>query len=117
MQKHPINKFVFAIAVVLLAISFMPHDGTNSASPPRGSVTPHTAPNSVTLRAAPGNTNVQMFDELRDGLDVKVTTFPDGMKCTKASDLLRYGYGDTAMFFYKLNCGGTLGYVNADWTR
>lgn len=72
---------------------------------------------SATLRAAPGNRVVQMFDQLNDSPDVKVTTFADGLKCTKESDLLRYGNGDTAMFFYKLKCNGKVGYVNADWVR
>lgn len=72
----------------------------------------------VTLRAAPGNTKVQMFDKLRSGSNVKVTTFPAGLRCTKLGDMLRYNDdGGPPMYFYKLTCDGTTGYVNADWVR
>jgi hypothetical protein len=71
----------------------------------------------VRLRAIAGNSTVQMFDRLSDDPDVKVTTFPNGRGCTKVSDLLKYGNGPTTMYFYKLNCNGTVGYVNADWVR
>lgn len=72
--------------------------------------------NNVTLRAAPGNTKVQMFDTLIEGQD-KVTTFRDGFRCTKLSDWHRIGEGPHAMYFYKLDCGGKIGYVNANWVR
>lgn len=65
------------------------------------------------LRAAPGNTVVQMFDTLSDGPNVKVTTFPDGWGCTKLGGLITSG----GMSFYKLDCGNRTGYVNADWVR
>lgn len=71
----------------------------------------------VTLHAAPGNSKVQMFATLKDGLDAKVYTFRDGFRCEKISDLIRVGEGETAMFFYKLDCAGQTGYVNADWVR
>lgn len=100
---------IFAVLLVLLVganvISGFFFPGNNSAR----------SSSHVTLRSAPGNGTVQMLSELRDDPDVRVTTFGDGMGCTKVSDLLRYGNGDTAMFFYRLNCGGTIGYVNADW--
>lgn len=71
------------------------------------------ATNHVTLRAAPGNTMVQMFDVLVDGPDVKVTTFPDGWGCIKLGDKQSYA----GMSFYRLKCGTKTGYVNADWVR
>lgn len=72
-----------------------------------------TSRNNVILRAAPGVSSVQMFDELRDGPDVKTITFPDGFGCIKLSDPVPHANG--AMYFYKLDCNGRIGYVNADW--
>lgn len=71
----------------------------------------------VTLEAAPGNSKVQMFDTLTERPNEKVSTFRDGFRCSKLSDLLRVGEGPHAMYFYKLDCGGKIGYVNANWVR
>ncbi len=71
----------------------------------------------VALKPAPGNRVVQMFEDLSDGPNVKITTYGDGVRCIKLSDLIRYGDGYTAMYFYKLDCKGNIGYVNADWVR
>lgn len=85
-------------------------------NPDYGSSNPDEAPN-ATLRAAPGNNWVQMFDTLIERPNEKVTIFDDGFRCTKLSDLLRVGEGPHAMYFYKLNCGGKIGYVNKNWVR
>ncbi len=70
----------------------------------------------VALSAAPGNVIVQMFDALRDGPDTLVTEFPSRLRCTRVDDkTYKFGSGDTIMFFDKLNCNGTIGFVNEKW--
>lgn len=107
-------RYVFALIGLLIVLGYIwvglgyPADAQQVTSRPA---------NYVTLHAAPGNSVVQMFDELRDSPDVKITTFPDGWGCTKLSDRLAVGDGSTAMYFYKLDCGNRTGYVNVNWVR
>lgn len=98
---------LWACAIVLIyAFMFV-------ASPAIPSQSTRSTSNKVLLRAAPGNTVVQMFDTLRDGPDVNVTTFPDGWGCTQLGGLTSF----EGMNFYKLDCGTKTGYVNAQWVR
>lgn len=113
------NKEIFyclflAILVIIVTVDVVrTFDGTPS--------TVHTAPrtskNNVILRALQGATSVQMFAELSNNRDIKVTTFPDGFGCYKLSDLLTYNDGYGEMYFYRLNCNGRVGYVNAMWVK
>lgn len=96
----------FALIGLAIALMFVVKE---YAAPPARDV--------VTLYAAPGNSTVQMFNTLHDAPNASVNTLRDGLRCTRVSELLRYGNGDSAMFFYRLNCGGRTGYVNADWVR
>lgn len=109
----PLNRLAWAGCLLLIlfclaAVNVWVNPGTVSVNPSRSD---------VTLRAASGNSQVQMFDVLKDGPNLNVTTFRDGYQCSKIGDLIRFGEGNTAMFFYKLECGGRIGYVNADWVR
>lgn len=100
---------VISIALVLyISLTSMSVILSPQSSRPNSS---RSAANSVILRAAPGNTMVQMFDTLSDSPDVNVTTFPDGWGCTKLGGLTHYG----GISFYKLDCGNKTGYVNAKW--
>ena len=72
-------------------------------------------PGTVTLRAAPGNTKVQMFDALTGDSDV--TVFSAGTECTKLDGPTRIIESGVTMSFYKLRCNGQTGYVNAKWVR
>ena len=66
----------------------------------------------VILRAA-GDT-VQMFDSM--GADATlVRQFSSGTTCTLLNGPTRATVAGISMQFYKLNCGGTAGYVNAKW--
>ena len=99
------KKIALWSAVIVLIYAFM-----FVASP---AIPSKNKSNKVLLHAAPGNSVVQMFDTLRDGPDVNVTTFPDGWGCTKLGGLTSF----EGMNFYKLDCGTKTGYVNANWVR
>lgn len=88
---------------------------TATPGPPTATPRPTSADNIVTLQAASGNNQVQMFDALRS--DATISTFRDGFRCSQISSRLRYEEGGVVMFFYKLDCGGKVGYVNAKWVR
>lgn len=81
------------------------------------STRPSSSSNQVTLVAAPGNTIVQLFAELRDGFDVKVYTVADRTRCARISGPHSYGSGTTAMNFLYVDCNGIRGYVNTRWVR
>lgn len=69
----------------------------------------------VTLKAFPGNTEVQMFEVVGDGPNDVVTFFPSGTRCTKISGPSSVSVAGISMRFYNLECNGTTGYVNAKW--
>lgn len=69
----------------------------------------------VTLHPAQVNTIVQMFDTLEG--EPNVVTFPAGTACQKLSNSIAYHDGGPPLYFYKLDCGGTIGYVNVMWVR
>jgi hypothetical protein len=72
--------------------------------------------NMVTLRAAPGNTIVQMFPRLDD--DTQVKKFDDGTRCEKLQGPIPVHIsGGGVIDFYHLSCNGASGYVNAQWVR
>lgn len=75
--------------------------------------------NQVTLRAAAwGDGMVPVFESMRDGPDAPYRTVPDGTRCTRLdNEWYKLGSGDTALYFYKVDCRGTFGYVNRDRTR
>jgi hypothetical protein len=71
--------------------------------------------NSVTLQAAPGNTEVQMFEHVGSGDEGKVSRFPDGASCTKFGGPTPVSVEGISMSFYRLTCNGVTGYVNVKW--
>jgi hypothetical protein len=68
----------------------------------------------VTLHATPGNTVVQMFASIAPDPNLVVTEFRDGTQCDLLDGPIVYTPKDTRMTFYKLNCNGTIGYVNTE---
>lgn len=70
----------------------------------------------VTLRAAGGNSTVQMFDATAANATV-MKQFPSGTECTRINGPTSVTIEGVSMRFYKLACDGTMGYVNAQWVR
>jgi len=101
-MRKSLTRIVLAIIFVLAAWDV----GRYLLSPDFG--------NYVTVEAGAGMSRVQMFDALREGPDVSVTTFPNGTRCVKHSGPYKLGSGDSAIFFDKLTCKGVTGYVNSD---
>lgn len=77
---------------------------------------PTKRPGVVTLKAAPGNTQVQMFGSIYSGGGT-VTRFRTGTECVKLDGPMRITEGGVSMSFYKLTCNGRTGYVNTKWVR
>lgn len=71
----------------------------------------------VTLRAAPGNTVVQMFESVGPGPNDAVARFPSSTRCTKIGGPTSVTIEGLSMRFYRLECNGTTGYVNARWVE
>lgn len=69
-----------------------------------------TNPHDVRLHAATAYSGgmVALFAEVREGPDVGFTELPGGTRCTRIDGPYRLA----DMTFYRLNCGGTIGYVN-----
>lgn len=72
--------------------------------------------NTVTLRAAPGNTVVQIFDSTGAQAAV-IRQLPNGTTCSKISGPTAVNVEGISMSFYKLSCADVAGYVNAKWVR
>ncbi len=71
--------------------------------------------NQVVLKAyAWDNGSVYLWETMDDGPHVPYTTIPDGIHCTKVDDVSYKlsGSGETAIYYYKLNCNGKVGYVS-----
>lgn len=73
-------------------------------------------PNEVTLQGFPGNGSVQLFDTLGDDAQV-IATIPDGTVCANLGPKLDGSQSGVEMYFYQVECNGTLGFVNVRWTR
>lgn len=72
-------------------------------------------PAQVYLSKAPWNDNVEMFISLQGEVGDDYYTFPDRTPCTVITDLDYYRVDSgPLMAFYKLDCGGKVGYVHAD---
>jgi len=91
-----------------------PPDQRSVATP--ASSTPRAA-NQVTLRAAPGNTEVTMFEVVGEGSNDVTNFFRNGTVCTKLGNPNQVSIQGINMSFYKLTCNGTTGYVNAKWVN
>jgi hypothetical protein len=49
------------------------------------------------------------------GQETPYATVDDKARCLKVdANLYKIGEGDTALYYYKLNCGGTVGFVETD---
>lgn len=117
--------FVIAIGVFMVGlsiqVSFVRPANGGSLAPKTVAPTPTRIPTAtrlpgtVTLRAAPGNSQVQMFDTLSGNSDG--TAFSAGTECTKLDGPTRITESGVSMSFYKLRCNGRTGYVNTKWVR
>ena len=72
--------------------------------------------NAVTLRSPVGQTMVQMFDTLAADAEV-IAIFDSGIRCTRLGQATDVAVEGINMSFYKLECNGRTGYVNAKWVR
>lgn len=68
----------------------------------------------VILRGFPGNGTVQMFDTLTSDARV-ISEQPDETICAKIGGPFDGSEAGISMSFYRLNCGGMVGYVNVRW--
>lgn len=104
------------LVLMLIALAIATAQSWNNSSTASTATPTRASKNNVLLRAAPGNTWVQMFVSLTEGGEAGVLTFPDGFGCYKMSDRITYDEdGGPPMYFYKLNCNGRVGYVNEMW--
>ena len=72
-------------------------------------------PTQVFLKAPPESDQVQMFNQI-GVLDKDASHFfPDRTICTVIESRIRYVAAGIPLEFYKLDCGGTIGYVNSRW--
>lgn len=117
-------KMFLALLVVVGLVAFVTYADLANLQGPVAHVQPVAAssksalpsPDAVTLRAAPGNTVVQMFDSV--GVDAAVLRqYPSGERCTRISGPSAVSIEGIAMRFYKLYCNGASGYVNAQWVE
>lgn len=105
---------VLAIMVIVLAVAAV-QSWSNAPAPSRPTAA-RASKNNVILRAAPGNSMVQMFKSLEEGGPGGVITLPDGFGCYKLSERIAWDEdGGPPMYFYKLNCNGRVGFVNTTW--
>jgi hypothetical protein len=79
-------------------------------------VVPNAGEMHVTLDANPRYINVQLFNGVQATSKV-VATLPVGTQCTALETPHSTTLQGIAMTFYHLDCGGTVGYVNARWVR
>jgi hypothetical protein len=100
--------FLIALAFLLFVARFGGggEEGRNSVRPPN-----------VILKAAPGNTIVQMFETVGEGPNDEITEFRDGTICTKYSEPRTVSIDGISMSFYQLQCNGKMGYANSRWVR
>jgi hypothetical protein len=78
-------------------------------------LSPLIPPVQVFLNVPAGSDQVQMFDRL--GVTDKEAShfFPDRTVCTVIERRVYYEAAGIPLEFYKLDCGGTIGYVNSRW--
>lgn len=74
-------------------------------------------PSAARLKAPPGSSIVQMFDTISSEQANVIKTFPDGTRCRRLEGPLTAPLAGPSMRFYKLECNGVTGYVNAQWVR
>lgn len=77
---------------------------------------PTRRPGTVRLKAASGDSIVQMFGSLTSDAGV-VATFASGTECTKSGGPRQIAEGGISMSFYRLTCNGRSGYVNTKWVN
>lgn len=66
------------------------------------------------------NGKVQLWNAVNgvSGSPTAYREIADGTVCTRLDDAwYKYGDGDTAIYYYKLNCDGKIGYVERDQIR
>ena len=122
---------IFAV-IVLFAVADVPApagSAPTSTVAPAPTVTPANAvpaatltrrptrdPSKATLRSAPGQTQVQMFDTISTEPNV-TTMFSSGTQCTKLDGPTEVTISGMSMRFFKLECDGKTGYVNTKWVQ
>lgn len=72
-------------------------------------------PKKVFLKADPIRHEVQMFERVGTGPNDIVYFFPDRTACTVITERASYDVAGSLLEFYKLDCNGKVGYVNARW--
>lgn len=75
----------------------------------------HSSANQVTLRAAPGKTEVMMLEGVGEKSNGGVTFFRDGTVCTKLNGPNWVAIQGIGMRAYRLTCNGTTGDMNVKW--
>lgn len=109
------RRFVFVSVVVVAALVLIIGCGRGSQSRSTGGASTSPGADTVTLTAAPGNSIVQMFGSDASTQEQVIATFPSGTKCEKISGPTAVSISGISMRFYKLNCDGQVGEVNARW--
>jgi hypothetical protein len=104
--------FSLFVGLMMIGNTDLPSGATYSAPP-----APSTSKGQVSLRPAPGNSIVQMFERVGAGNEGRVTQFPSGTRCTVMEQPKGFTVEGVAMRFWRLNCNGTTGYVNAKWVQ
>lgn len=101
-----VSAIAVAVIVLIFAVTFV--DPSTSG--------PASAVDGVHVHAYSWNNGkVNLWHELIDGPDVQFSQIPDGAYCTKLDEnLYKLGSGETAIYYYKLLCGGKVGYVAHD---
>lgn len=106
------NRLAWALSSLLAATIITGCGGDGSTTPANSN---SSSGSSVTLHAAPGNSSVQMFGDRADNAEEVVATFPSGTRCEALTGPKAVAVEGISMQFYRLNCSGTTGMVNAKW--
>lgn len=115
MKKVKKTVYSSILTLIVITITVVNVQSWHDTFPPVRPLSSRPSKNNVILHALQGTTSVQMFDSLSN--NTGAINFPDGFGCYKLSERIPYNDGYGEMYFYKLNCNGRVGYVNAMWVK
>jgi hypothetical protein len=112
---------MISVAIVSLVVIVTLGVVKNTMDAPSKSDDGASIGNSLKLVAKPWNNGyVHLWAELIEGpgVDAQYKDIPEGTVCTKLDDESHVlGSGDTAIYYFKVNCNGTVGFVEVDQAR
>jgi hypothetical protein len=117
--ENKLNRIMIPTVIITVVLIVILGVIKNAMDAPSQSADAASIGNSLKMVAKPWNNGyVHLWAELTEGPNEQFKDIAEGTVCTKLDDESHVlGSGDTAIYYFKVNCNGAVGFVEVDQAR